>query len=59
MTDLLLTSTYQTKVTIEPDGRLVMAQSRPHGGADVVILDSIDALELAEAILASTRKEAA
>ena len=57
MTDLLLTSPYQTKVTIEPDGRLVMAQSRPHGGADVVILDGAAARELAEAILFSEKQK--
>ena len=57
MTNLLLTSPYQTKVTIEPDGRLFIAQSRPHGGVDVVILDGDSAVELAEAILFSEKQK--
>ena len=59
MIDLFFNTVYPTRVSLEPDGRLVMVQSRKHGSDDVVILDRESALTLAGAILAAAEQETA
>ena len=57
--DLFFNTGYSTRVSLEPDGRLVLVQSRKTGPDDVVILDREDALTMARAILVASEQETA
>ena len=59
MSDLVFNTHYSTRASLEPDGRLVLAQTSKHGPPDVVILSREEALALASAILAAAKQEAA